>query len=207
MSEWPHQDVPPELLEVLLDNPHESQILVDAQGIVRYMSAVDEAFYKVSRKEAIGRHILELNPNSELPRVLKTGRAEIGALFRLGDKERIIARIPLRDTNGKIVGAVGKLMFWNPEKVKELVRQVEVLQSRLDYYEKELQHVYRSRFSLDWVIGESAPMQEAKQIATQAAASDLPVLIVGETGTGKEVFAHAIHQLGARRERPLVRVN
>ena len=120
MSEWPHQDVPPELLEVLLDNPHESQILVDAQGIVRYMSAVDEAFYKVSRKEAIGRHILELNPNSELPRVLKTGRAEIGALFRLGDKERIIARIPLRDTNGKIVGAVGKLMFWNPEKVKEL---------------------------------------------------------------------------------------
>jgi transcriptional regulator with PAS, ATPase and Fis domain len=171
------------------------------------MSGSDEAFYKVSREEAVGRHILELNPSSELPRVLKTGRAEIGRLFPLGDKERIIARIPIRDRQGNIVGAVGKLMFWNPEKVKELVRQVEVLQSRLDYYEKELQQIYRSRYGLEWVIGESAPMQEAKKVAAQAAASDLPVLIIGETGTGKEIFAHAIHQLSARRERPLVRVN
>ncbi len=128
-------------------------------------------------------------------------------MFRLGDKERIVARIPLRDPKGNIIGAVAKLMFWNPEKVKELVRQVEVLQSRLDYYEKELQQAYRSRYSLEGVVGESAPMHEAKETALQAAASDLPVLIVGETGTGKEVFAHAIHQLSARRARPLVRVN
>jgi|GEM_PF-6573506 len=129
MSKLPHEKIPPELLEVLLNNPHESLILVDAQGIVRYMSTSDEAFYRIPREEAIGRHILELNPDSELPRVLKTGRAEIGRLFRLGEKERIIARIPLRDRDGNVVGAVGKLMFWNPAKVKELVRQVEVLQS------------------------------------------------------------------------------
>jgi len=207
MSELLHRNIPPELLEALLNNPHESQILVDAQGIVRYISTSDEAFYQVTRETAIGRHILELNPASELPRILKTGRAEIGRLFRLGARERIIARIPLRDQDGNIVGAVGKLMFWNPDKVKELVRQVEVLQSRLDYYEKELQQAYRRRYSLDWVMGESAPIQEAKEIAIQAAASDLPVLIVGETGTGKEIFAHAIHQLSSRRERPLVRVN
>ncbi len=207
VSKLYYQNIPPELLEALLDNPHESQILVDGQGIVRYISPSDEAFYKVSRKEAIGRHILELNPHSELVRVLQTGRAEIGRLFRLGDKERIIARIPLRDRKGNIVGAVGKLMFWNPEKVKELMRQVEVLQSRLDYYEKELQQAYRSRYSLEEVVGESAPMQEAKQVAVQAAGSDLPVLIVGETGTGKEIFAHAIHQLSARHGRALVRVN
>ncbi len=207
MPEFPSQNIPPELLEALLDNPHESQIIVDAKGIVRYISGSDEAFYRVSRKMAIGRHILELNPESELTRVLETGRAEIGQLFRLGGKDRIIARIPLRDRNGNVVGAVAKLMFWNPEKVKELVRQVEVLQSRLDYYEKELQEAYRSRYSLHGVVGESVPMQEVKQIAMQAAASDLPVLIIGETGTGKGVFAHAIHQISARRERPLVQVN
>jgi transcriptional regulator with PAS, ATPase and Fis domain len=207
MSELLHQNIPPELLEALLNNPHESQILVDAKGIVRYISTSDEAFYQVSRETAIGRHISELNPASELPRILKTGRAEIGRLFRLGARERIIARIPLRDHEGNIVGAVGKLMFWNPEKVKELLRQVAVLESRLDYYEKELQQAYRRHYSLDWVMGESPSMQEAKEVAIHAAASDLPVLIVGETGTGKEIFAHAIHQLSSRHERPLVRVN
>lgn len=207
MPELRYRDIPPELLEALLDNPHESQIVIDARGIVRYISSSDETFYDVSRKEAIGRHISELNPDSELPRILETGRAEIGRLFRLGTKQRIIARIPLRDRHGNIVGAVGKLMFWDPEKIRELVRQVQVLQSRLDYYEKELQEAYRSRYSVEGVIGESAPIQEAKQIAMQAAASDLPVLIIGETGTGKEIFAHAIHQLSSRRDRPMVRVN
>jgi transcriptional regulator with PAS, ATPase and Fis domain len=207
MSDLSYRTIPPELLDALLDNPHESQIVVDAQGIVLYMSQSDEAFYQVSRSEAIGRHILELNPESELLRVLATGRAEIGRIFRLKGKERIIARIPLRDQEGNIIGAVAKLMFWNPEKVKELVRQVEVLQSRVDYYEEELKQAYRRRYSPEGVIGESAPMHEAKETAKQAAASDLPVLIIGETGTGKEVFAHAIHQLSARREHPLVRVN
>ncbi|MFH1117648.1 MAG: sigma 54-interacting transcriptional regulator [Pseudomonadota bacterium] len=207
MTDLHYRNIPPELLQALLDNPHESQILVDRDGIVRHIGPSDEAFYKVSRKEAIGRHILDLNPGSELVRVLQTGRAEIGAVFRLGGKDRIIARIPLRDRNGNIVGAVGKLMFWNPEKVKELVRKVEVLQSRLDYYEKELRQAYRSRYSMEEVVGESAPMQEAKQVALQAAGSDLPVLIVGETGTGKEIFAHAVHQLSSRRALPLVRVN
>jgi transcriptional regulator with PAS, ATPase and Fis domain len=180
---------------------------MDAQGIVRYMSKSNEGFYGFSANDAVGRHILELNPDSEMLRVLKTGRAEIGEVFKLRGKERIVARIPLRDGRGNIVGAMGKLMFWNPAKVKQLVRQVEVLQSRLDYYEKELREAYRGRYSLDRVVGESALMQEAKQVAVQAAASDLPVLITGESGTGKEVFARAIHELSSRRERALVRVN
>jgi PAS domain S-box-containing protein len=199
--------IPVELLAALLDNPHESLILMDAQGIVRYMSKSNEGFYGLSSNEAVGRHILELNPDSEMLRVLKTGRAEIGEVFKLRGKERIIARIPLRDSQGHIVGAMGKLMFWKPAKVKQLVRQVEVLQSKLDYYEKELQEAHRGRYSLDRVVGESAAMQEAKQVAVQAAGSDLPVLITGETGTGKEVFARAIHQLSSRKERALVRVN
>ena len=73
---------------------------------------------------AIGRHISELNLTASLPVSLKQVAAQIGQLFRLGGKDRIIARKPY--TRWDIVGAVGKPMFWNPEKVKELVRQVEI---------------------------------------------------------------------------------
>lgn len=204
---YPHEKIPPELLDALLENPHESQILVDRDGIIRFISVHTEEFYEISQEDAAGRHILEMNPESLLPRVIETGKAEVGRVMRMGDKERIVARIPLRDRHGNIVGAVGKLMFWHMEQLKDLVRQVEVLEDRLDYYQKELQAIYSDWFALERVVGESPSMRQAKAVATQAAGSDLPVLITGETGTGKEIFAHAIHQLGPRRHKPFVKVN
>jgi len=122
---YPHEKIPPELLDALLENPHESQILVDRDGIIRFISVHTEEFYEILQDEAFGRHILEMNPESLLPRVIATGKAEIGRVFRMGGKERIVARIPLRDREGHVVGAVGKLMFWHIKQVNELVRQVE----------------------------------------------------------------------------------
>jgi len=199
--------IPKDLLRALLENPHESQIVVDAEGIIRFVSVHTEEFYEVPPEEMIGKHILEMNPESRLPQVLATGKAEIGSVLRMGGKERIVARIPIKNEKGEIVGAVGKLMFWHLTQLKELVRQVEVLENRLDYYEKELKQVYSNRYALDQVVGQSPAMREAKQVAAQAAESDLTVLITGETGTGKEVFAHAIHQMSAREGKPFVKVN
>ncbi len=68
MTELYYQNIPPELLEALLDNSQDSQILVDSNGIVRYVGPSDEAFYKVSRKEVIGRCILECAGITSSPR-------------------------------------------------------------------------------------------------------------------------------------------
>ena len=206
MTNFPYEQVPPELLDALLENPYESNILVDNQGVIRYISKTTEEFYDPTQ-QGVGMKITQLDPSSQLLRVLKTGRAEIGKLYVMKGRERVVARIPLRNRKGDIVGAVAKLMFWNPGKIKELMRQVEVLESRLNYYEKELRNIYSSRYTLEGVIGESPLIQEAKQAAVQAAQSELAVLITGETGTGKEIFAHAIHQLSKRRSHPFVRVN
>lgn len=204
---YPHEKIPPELLDALLENPHESQILVDREGIIRFISRHTEEFYEVSQDDVFGRHILEMNPDSLLPQVIATGKAEIGRVFRMGGRERIVARIPIKDREGKIVGAVGKLMFWHIKQVNDLVRQVEVLEDRLDYYQKELHAVYSDWFAFEKIVGESPEIRKAKAVAAQAARSDLAVLITGETGTGKEIFAHAIHQLSARRDKPFVKVN
>ena len=57
------------------------------------------------------------------------------------------------------------------------------------------------------IIGSSAPMNEVYRITRQVARSQASVLLLGETGTGKELVAHAIHELSSRRDRPFVRVN
>ena len=199
--------IPHELLCALLESPHESTILVDKDGIVRYISRSAAEFYQVDDQDIVGSHILKLNPQSRLPEVIKTGRAEAGSVLRMKGKERIIARIPLRDKQGNIVGAFAKLVFWHMTRVKELVRQTEVLEERLTYYEKELQNLYSSRYDLQLVVGESPPIQDAKRVATQAAQSDLSLLITGETGTGKDLFAHSVHRMSIRHDKPFVKVN
>ncbi len=200
------REIPEDLLQALLDNSYESLILVDADGIVRYMSPANDGIYPVPVKDAIGRHISEVSPNTRLPRVIETGKAEIGRGLMIQDKQRVIARIPLHH-EGRIVGAAGKLMFMNPEKLRELYERIDTLKHRLEFYREEFQQVYGYRYSVENLIGESPVFQQAKSLAVQAAASNAPVLIVGESGTGKELFAHAIHQISRRRSHHFVRVN
>jgi transcriptional regulator with GAF, ATPase, and Fis domain len=65
----------------------------------------------------------------------------------------------------------------------------------------------RARYRLDGVIGESPQLVEAIRKVPRLGASDANVLITGETGTGKELFARAIHYAGARQGQPFVPVN
>ena len=83
-----------------MDNPYESLILVDADGIVRFMSSATEGVYPVPHRDAVGRHISEVSPQSKLPRILETGKAEIGKAMMLKNSNRVIARIPLSGTAG-----------------------------------------------------------------------------------------------------------
>lgn len=198
--------IPHELLTALLDNPYESLVVVDDLGIIRYISPSNAEMYDVTPKAAIGRSIEEVSPESELPRVLKTGKAEIGRSMQLKDHKRIVARIPLI-VDGRVVGAMGKVLFMSLEKFKELYGRIDALEQQLDYYKQEFNQVYGSRYTFNNIIGRSAPIQNAKEQALKAAQGDSPVIITGESGTGKELFAHSIHQAGNRNRQNFIRVN
>lgn len=193
-------------MNALLDNPYESLILVDAEGIVRFISSSNEGVYPVNVKSAIGKHISEVSPNTRLPRILETGRAEIGRSMVLKSSNRVIARIPLFH-EGKVVGAAGKLMFQSPKKLKELYDRIETLETKIDFYKDELHQVYGGRYTFDSIVGNSDLLHKAKDLAQQAAATDAAVIITGESGTGKELFAHSIHQASKRYRQNFVRIN
>lgn len=77
------------------------------------------------------------------------------------------------------------------------------LQSRLD----ELERRVGKRYSFDNILGHSKALQQAKDLAIKVAATNATVLLLGETGTGKEVFAQAIHQAGERSNKAFVAIN
>lgn len=65
----------------------------------------------------------------------------------------------------------------------------------------------RPSYSFDRIVGRSAAIRSAVDLARKVAATDVPVLLTGETGTGKEVFAQSIHQQSMRRQKAFVAVN
>jgi transcriptional regulator with PAS, ATPase and Fis domain len=199
-------DIPHDLLQALLDNPYESLILVDGDGIIRFMSQANNGVYPVSSKDAVGKHIQEISPKTRLTRVLDTGKAEIGRSMILQRKSRIISRMPIVK-EGKVIGAAGKLMFKSPEVLRKLYDRIESLETKIDYYKDALKTVCSGRYSFKNFIGETEAIQRAKESGKQAAKSGASVLITGESGTGKELFAHAIHQASRRSRQNFVRVN
>jgi len=65
----------------------------------------------------------------------------------------------------------------------------------------------QAKYSFDDVIGESEVIQKTKHMLMRMAASESPILLIGETGTGKELFAHAVHRASKRRQGPFVAIN
>jgi two-component system, NtrC family, response regulator len=95
------------------------------------------------------------------------------------------------DDNDKIIPLLNRAI----EKV-QLHKKVEQLQKQLN-----------NKYSFDTIIGESVPILQAIELAKKVAATDATVLLLGETGTGKEVFAQAIHNNSIRANKSFVAVN
>ena len=86
-------------------------------------------------------------------------------------------------------------------------REIETLKNKLEEEKLYLEEEIGTEYNFEEIIGNSPALKRALQDVETVAATDSTVLIYGETGTGKELIAHAIHNLSQRRERTLVKVN
>ncbi len=93
------------------------------------------------------------------------------------------------------------------EELKRALAEVEALKNRLHAENVYLQEEIRGQHDLVEMVGSSAALLAVLRQVEHVAATSSTVLISGETGTGKELVARAIHSRSARRERPLVKVN
>ena len=194
------------LLDAFVDNHYECPIVIDKDGIVRFMSRHNVGLYGMTPEQAIGKHIVEVNKNSGMHETLITGKVEIGATYQLGGRQQIVARIPLRDENNKIIGVLGKRIFNKVDTIKDLYKKVNILEGQLKYYRKEATN--QNIYAYDKLVaGKSQLIQETMNNALQAAKSDATVLVTGESGTGKEACAIFIHKASKRTDGSFIKVN
>lgn len=200
-------DFASDILAHFLTNPFAALSVVDHKGLLRYMGPVHERFFGLQPGAGTGLPSAEVIENSGLQNVVTTGKAEIGLLHEMRNVTRVVARHPIRNPAGELVGAIGQIMFKGPEQLQALSNELSQLKSEVAYYRRELSDLRNRSYGLDQILGDSLAMQRLKQQIIKVAPLDVPVLITGESGTGKELAAHAIHKLSARRDATMVMVN
>ena len=180
---------------------------VDEKGHVNFLSRSYANLLGLPDSDsAIGKHCTEVVKNTRMHKVIKTGKPEIGHLMDINDKTVLATRIP-RFENGQIIGAIGKIMFHDVDEFKALATQVQEMETKIEFYEQEIKRIQGAKFSFKSIIGNSNKIKDVKSNAEKVAKSRSTVLIKGETGTGKELFAHAIHLASPRSAGPFIPLN
>jgi PAS domain S-box-containing protein len=183
---------------IILDSINEGVFTVDLEWHITSFNRAAERIIGISKQEAVGKSCWEVFRASIcenaciLRQTMKTGQPIFNKTAHIIDEAGL--RIPIRistallkDGEGHVVGGV--------ETFQDL-RQVEELRKELE-----------SRYTFEDIIGRSPLMMELFRLIPPIADSDSTVLIEGASGTGKELFARAIHNLSPRRDKPFVAVN
>ncbi|MDT8901570.1 sigma 54-interacting transcriptional regulator [Anaeroselena agilis] len=184
-----------EMLRTIIDSSTDGIVAVDEAARITLFNKAAEDIFGFGQEQAAGRPVADVIPNTRLPHVLSTGEAEIGELQIIGKRQIATKRIPIR-TGDQVTGVVATF-----QEVSQLQKFEQSIRRKL--YDKGL----TARFHLDQIVGDSPALSKAKELARTYAATDSTVMITGETGTGKELFAQGIHNLSPRRAAPFVAVN
>jgi len=192
--------------ETILDNIYNGVMITDPDGKIIFFSKTYGKFLGVNPEEAIGRHCTEVIENTRMHIVAKTGVPEIDHPHRIMGQDMVVQRIPI-EMDGEVIAVYGQVMFKDVRDVHALARKLNVLESKVELYEKELESLRSSKYTMNNIVGKSETITELKKLAMRAAKTNSPVLLIGESGTGKELFAHAIHHASDRRPYPFIRLN
>jgi len=184
--------------DTILNSINEGVFTVDLNWQITYFNRAAEKITQVQSSDAIGQLCCEVFRASicenacALKQTIATGKPLVNITAHIVTEfgKRIPTRLstaPLKNRDGTIVGGV--------ETFQDLT-QVEQLRKELE-----------SHYTFEDIIGRSPVMLKIFQIMPQIAESDSTVLIAGASGTGKELFARAIHNLSYRKKKPFLAVN
>ncbi|CAN7703668.1 sigma 54-interacting transcriptional regulator [Variovorax paradoxus] len=192
-----------EFLRRVLDHVSDCLIAVDTEGRVVLINAPYCRLLGGPPEDFIGRHITDVvSPKTRLHRVARGDTTVTMMPLEVRGHQLLARQVPVYQDE-QIIGAVGLALFSNMAALKKAVAVVGD-EGRAIH---SAPTPWSARYGLDDILGQGTRMDAVRAAIEQAAPLSLPVLVQGETGSGKELAANAIHALSPRARRPFVWVN
>ncbi|WP_108459609.1 sigma-54 interaction domain-containing protein [Devosia naphthalenivorans] len=192
----------------LLRDYFEGAIIVDAQTRITWIDTRYRELLKLDPSfDPLGLSVEDVIPHSLLRRVVETGRPILLDIMDFDDRQFVVCRIPLKDENGHVEGAVGFVFYDNVDYLAPILDKFASLQQQLSRARAALTRERQTKYTLSSFVGISECVRELKATVRRFALRDGAALIEGETGTGKELLAHAMHQQSDRADGPFVAIN
>ena len=193
----PYQ-IPKHVTDIILESVSDGVFTVDHEWRITSFNHAAEKITGIPRKEAIGKHCQEVfrsnicETDCALRRTMKEGKPFVDTSTYIVNSEKqripvVVSTSLLKDEKGVVLGGV------------ETFRDMSLVE--------ELRKELNARYQVGDMISRSPSMRKIFTILPQVAQSDSMVLIHGETGTGKELLARAIHDMSPRKEKPFVAIN
>ncbi len=183
------------LFSAILDYVHDGILTVDCEQKITSINLRAQQLLNTTPLLAAGQPIGKFWPGLSLSELIRTRQEELNKLVQIKGQKLICNKVPLL-ANGKLNGAL--VTFQEIASIQRAEAHI-----RKEMYNKG--HVARKTFSD--IAGKSASLLRTITLAKEFAATSSNILIVGETGTGKEVFAQSIHNHSVRQPGPFVAVN
>ncbi len=190
--------IPSQVTEIILDSISDGVFTVDHEWRITSFNRAAEKITGIPKDEALKKHCWEVfrsnmcETDCALRRTMKLGKSYVDTSAYIVNSEKrripvVVSTSLLKDGNGTVLGGV--------ETFRD-ISLVEELRKELD-----------ARYQVGDMVSRSPAMHRIFRNLPQVAESDSTLLIQGETGTGKELMARAIHNLSPRKEKPFVAIN
>jgi transcriptional regulator with PAS, ATPase and Fis domain len=199
-----------ELLKAIIERL-DAVVISDKNGRYVYVNNNwTELMGGVTLDEVKGLYVHDMVPETKVDEAIRTGKIltanDLTIRTKNGDVKMFCTYIPIF-SEGSVVGCFTYTVFRGMDEAMNFVAQVNGLMNKVEYYKKELKEIRGAKYSINNIIGNSNAIKRVKSDIFKASRSLSNVLIEGETGSGKELVAHAIHDLSNRMDAPFIKIN